>query len=138
MKHRPRLGGFSLLEVLVAFAILAISLGVLLQIFSRGTTTTIATAQYSRAVALAEARLAAVGSAIPLKEGATSGEPEDGFAWEVGVTRVEIGEPGAGPGLELSEPPVKAYRVTVSVLWPDGRRVRRLTLGSLRLGGPED
>jgi general secretion pathway protein I len=130
--------GFSLIEVLVAFAILAVSLGVLLQIFSRGTSTTIATAQYSRAVALAEARLAAVGSAIPLKEGSFSGAPEDGFAWEVGIAAVELGDSTAGPGLSSSEPPVKAYRVTVSVLWPNGRRARRLTLSTLRLGGPED
>lgn len=138
MKHRPRLGGFSLLEVLVAFAILAISLGVLLQIFSRSTTTTIATAQYSRAAALAQSRLAAVGSAIPLKEGTASGEPEDGFAWELGMTPVVLGEEPVTPGLSSSEPAVRAYRVTVTVLWPDGRRVRRLTLSTLRLGGPVD
>jgi general secretion pathway protein I len=138
MKTRAHLAGFSLLEVLVAFAILAISLGVLMQIFSRSTTTTIAAAQYSRAAALAQSRLAAVGSAIPLKEGTASGEPEDGFAWELGMTPVELGDQPANPGLSSSEPTVQAYRVTVTVLWPDGQRVRRLTLSTLRLGGPED
>lgn len=138
MKPRGPQAGFSLIEILVAFAILAVSLGVLLQIFSRGTSTTIATAQYSRAIALAEARLAAVGSAIPLKEGSTSGEPEDGFAWEVVVAAVELGDTAAEPGLSSSEPMAKAYRTTVSVLWPDGRRARRLTLSTLRLSGPGD
>ena len=59
-----RQAGFSLLEVLVAFAILALSLGVLLQIFSRAMSTTAVSGSYSRAAAMAEARLAEVGVTI--------------------------------------------------------------------------
>jgi general secretion pathway protein I len=130
-RFRPQ-AGFSLLEVLVAFAILAVSLGVLMQIFSRATLTTVVAAQYSRAAALAQARLAAVGTAIPLQAGATSGEPEAGLAWELGIVPVQLNEEVPGPMAE--EPPVTPYRVTVTVLWQDGRRVRRLTLSTLRLG----
>ena len=126
--------GFSLLEVLVAFAILAVSLGVLMQIFSRATLTTLVAAQYSRAASLAEARLATVGSAIPLREGATSGEPEDGFAWELGIVQTQLTAEAPGASLTAPEPPVTPYRVTVSVLWRDGIRVRRLSLSTLRLG----
>lgn len=132
----PRSGsqsGFSLLEVLVAFAVLAVSLGVLMQIFSRSTVTTITMAQYSRAVALAESRLAAVGSAIPLKEGSVSGAPEDGFAWELGIVPVQLGD-SQETGLAATVPTVIAYRVTVTALWQDAKRVRRLTLSTLRLG----
>lgn len=124
--------GFSLLEVLVAFAILAISLGVLMQIFSRATTTTMAAAQYSRAVSLAEARLAAVGTAIPLEAGSTSGEPEDGFAWELSIVPTQLGT--EAQGLSAVESPVTPYRVTVTTLWRDGARSRSLSLSSLRLG----
>ena len=125
--------GFSLLEVLVAFAVLAVSLGVLMQIFSRSTLTTITMSQYSRAVALAEARLAAVGSAIPLKEGSVSGAPEDGFAWELGIVPVQLGDTG-DMGLTPTVPTLIAYRVTATVLWQDAKRARRLTLSTLRLG----
>ena len=125
--------GFSLLEVLVAFSVLAVSLGVLMQIFSRSTLTTITMAQYSRAVALAEARLATVGTAIPLKEGSVSGGPEDGFAWELGIVQVQLG--GAPDmGQTATVPTVIAYRVTATALWQDGQRARRLTLSTLRLG----
>ncbi|WP_295390129.1 type II secretion system protein [uncultured Thiodictyon sp.] len=125
--------GFSLLEVLVAFAILAVSLGVLMQIFSRATTTTITTAQYSRAVTLAQARLAAVGSAIPLTEGTVSGDPEDGFTWELGIVAFPFSDTPSDPGMTVGVLPVAGYRVTVTVLWRDGSRARRLSLSTLRL-----
>jgi general secretion pathway protein I len=139
-RRRAGQGGFSLLEVLVAFAVLAISLGVLMQIFSRAGLTAAASDQYSRAATLAESRLEAVGSAIPLQEGAASGDPEDGFAWEVSIAQVDLGlgDQGAfGPSL-LAEPgaglPAIPYRVTVLVLWEDGGQARRLALSTLRLG----
>lgn len=133
---RPGVGaqsGFSLLEVLVAFAILAVSLGVLMQIFSRASLTTVASSQYSRAASLVSARLDAVGSAIPLEPGAVSGEPEDGIAWELSIVPTELGLEAAGDPLG-SEPPVTPYLVTVTALWEDGGRVRRLSIATLRLG----
>ena len=135
--------GFSLIEVLVAFSILAVSLGVLMQIFSRASLTTATSVQYSRAAGLASARLEAVGTAIPLERGTVTGEPEDGMAWELSLTPLEGGQAQAelgillegGPGLV---PPALPYRVLVTVLWRDGEQVRRLTLSTLRLGAPLD
>jgi general secretion pathway protein I len=136
--------GFSLIEVLVAFAILALSLGVLMQIFSRASLTIAASAQYSRAAGLASARLEAVGTAIPLEPGAVSGDPEDGMAWELSMVPLEgDAQAQADFGIPLDDglgftPPAMPYRVMVSVLWRDGDRVRRLTLSTLRLGAPLD
>jgi general secretion pathway protein I len=132
---RPRSQrGFSLLEVLVAFAILAISLGVLMQIFSRASVAAAASDQYSRAASLVSARLAAVGTAIPLEPGALSGEPEDGIAWELTIVEIDLGF-AEGPGGALGAiETVVPYLVTVTALWPEGDQVRRLTLSTLRLG----
>jgi general secretion pathway protein I len=127
--------GFSLLEVLVAFAILSISLGVLMQIFSRSSISTVVAAQYSRAVSVAESRLAAVGTVIPLEPGALSGEPEDGFAWELTIVPATDLQPERGLGA-VQASSVSPYRVTVNVLWGDAGRVRRLALATLRLGEP--
>ena len=131
--------GFSLLEVMVAFAILAISLGVLMQIFSRASRATHVAAQYSRAASLAESRLEAVGSAIPLEEGTVSGEPENGYAWEVAIVPVDAAElTGSAGGDALGfQSPVQPYRVVATTIWEDGGKARRLTLSTLRLGEPE-
>jgi general secretion pathway protein I len=125
--------GFSLLEVLVAFAILAGSLGVLMQIFSQAAQTTVVSSQYSRAASLAEAKLNAVGSEeIPLEEGAFSGDPEGGMAWEVTISPIALGEEFG------ADPPVTPYRVNATALWRDegqeAGQVRSLTLSTLRLG----
>ena len=126
MKPR-RQDGFSLLEVLVAFAVLAISLGVLMQIFSRATLTTVTTLQYSEAASLAESLLSRVGSEIPLQPGARSGRSVDGFDWEITITPIHLHDDA------FSEPEVIPYAVNASVLWRDTNQVRRLSLPTLRL-----
>ena len=130
MKRGPmrQQAGFSLLEVLVAFAILALSLGVLLQIFSQALNTTSLGEHYSRAVALAEAKLAAVGLDVPLEAGEYGGEPEDGMDWIIAI------EPYQPQDWLAEDPPLQPYRVTVVVSWPGLRGTRRVNLSTLRLG----
>ncbi|MEY6432705.1 prepilin-type N-terminal cleavage/methylation domain-containing protein [Thioalkalicoccus limnaeus] len=124
-----RQAGFSLLEVLVAFAILALSLGVLLQIFSQALRVTAAGVDYGRAATLAESRLQAVGFEIPLELGYHRGEDDDGLTWSVAI------EPFALEAEFPGEPLAIPYLVRIEVVWPDaGRSERQLTLTSLRLG----
>ncbi|MEA3278178.1 MAG: prepilin-type N-terminal cleavage/methylation domain-containing protein [Pseudomonadota bacterium] len=127
VSHRASQGGFSLLEVVVAFSILALTLGLLLQIFSRALNTTALSGTYSRAATLAEAELNAVGIDYPLEAGSHSGESEDGFEWEVFVDPYDLGD----LGLEV---PVAPYSVTAVVSWPDSGGRRQITLTTLRLG----
>lgn len=122
--------GFSLLEIMVAFAILALALGVLLQIFSGAMKATALSGDYSRAVAVAEARLQAVGADIPLAEGTYSGEPEQGIDW---IVHIQPFEPPLWAG---DFPPLQPYRIRVVATWPGSGagRGRRVQLDSLRLG----
>lgn len=131
--HRDRRAeaGFSLLEVLVAFAILALSLGVLMQIFSKAMTVTVSGADVGRAAALAEACLETVGFEIPLEPGVYDGAPQGDLAWSVQIRPYPYSHDTAG------EPALVPYLVVVDVLWRgDGGAVRRFRLPSLRLGAP--
>ena len=132
MRRRQSQRGFSLLEVLVAFAILAVSLGVLLGIFSRATSATIASAQYSQAATLAESLLNLVGHEIPLEEGTVSGETESGFSWELTLFELDLSDE-----FPTSTPSVTAYRINATVLWFDAGRPRRLMLATLKLLDPQ-
>lgn len=131
--RRPhRQAGFSLLEVVVAFAILALSLGLLIQIFTRAMNTTVLSGAYSRAATLAEARLNAVGVDIPLELGSYNGDTELGLNWRVVI---EPFEPTDLPG----EPIVDAFFVTSVVSWGDGTaRNRQVSLSTLRLAATSD
>ncbi len=121
--------GFSLLEVLVAFAILALSLGVLMQIFSKAMVVTVTGADLGHAAAVAELTLQTVGIEIPLEPGIYDTDALDGFARSVRI------EPYPASIMTDDEPLLEAYLVTVEVLWQDGGgTVRRFSLPTLRLG----
>jgi general secretion pathway protein I len=128
-RRAGRQAGFSLLEVLVAFAILALSLGVLLQIFSRAMSTTAVSGSYSRAAAMAEARLAEVGVTTPLEEGDFTGDPDDGMTWSLRVQQLDVSEL-----FPDQTAPVIPYRVTATAYWGERGAERHFSLASLRLG----
>jgi len=131
-RQRRRAAGFSLLEVLVAFAILAVSLGVLLQIFQRAMSTTAVSGEYSRIVTLAEAKLAEVGADIPLEEGVHTGEPEDGMDW---IVNIQPYQPEGWLG-EDPAPVLQPYVVTAVASLPSRGGARQVTLRTLRLAEP--
>jgi general secretion pathway protein I len=119
--------GFSLLEVLVAFTILAMLLGVLFQVFSGGLRAARAGDSYTRATVIAQSRLAAVGVEFPLEEGTSSGTADGTFHWRVIVRPYVDGELPAGRGVP------RPLRVDVEVFWEEGGGARSLALTSLGL-----
>jgi general secretion pathway protein I len=119
---REKLRGFTLIEVLVAFAILAVTLTALIQVFSTGLRSIMSVERYASATLLARSALEEVGTEIPLGAGERSANAGDGFAWHVRITPTLA--PLASPG-GLVVP----YQVAVTVTWPRGS----LTLTTLRL-----
>jgi len=125
----PSCAGFSLLEVLVAFAILALALGVLFQIFALGMRNTVLAEEYSRATLLAESKLATVGVEAPLEQGVTAGAIDDTYSWRATVQPHVVDE-GEDPALPQRFEPVD---VTVAVLWGEAGREHSVALSTLRL-----
>ncbi len=131
MSRRWRQGGFSLLEVLVAFAILGVSLGVLLQVFATGLRNAGTADDYTLATLYAESILAAMGRETPLDEGSRSGPINDRFSWRGTVSAYAEGMP------DPEKTGVRAWRVSVEVFWPGGTQPRSVTLETLRLAPRE-
>ena len=77
--------GFTLLEVLVAFAVLAVALGVAFEIFATGLRGTRSADALTRAVLIAESRLAGVEIETELIPGTSEGETDDGTRWPTSV-----------------------------------------------------
>lgn len=125
--HGKACRGFSLLEVLVAFTILAMLLGALFQVFSGGLRAARAGDSYTRATVIAQSRLAALGVEYPLQEGTTSGSVDDTFHWRVIVRPYVDDQLPAGRGVP------QPLSVDVEIFWEEGGGARSLSLTSMRL-----
>jgi general secretion pathway protein I len=128
--------GFSLLEVLVAFVVLALVATALFRLFGGALNNASAAGDWSRALLVAETRLAMAASASPLREGSDQGTEKDApLRWQ---TKVEpYVTPDTSPELERNSEatPTRVYRVTAEVRFPsDTGRDRVVTLTTLKLG----
>ena len=135
-RRPPAAGGFTILEVLVAFVVLAVALGSLMQIFSGGLREAQVADEYARASQVAQSKLAGVTAVEKITESATEGV-EDGFAWKLVVSPYDEREEGAEAdrardyGLR-----VRLVKVESTVAWraSDGRD-RDVRLATLLLVG---
>ena len=134
---RPRRsGGFSLLEVLVAFIIVALVVTALFRLFGGALGNASAADEWTRALLVAQSRLALAAATVPLREASDGGTEADGrIAWRTVVAPYV--PPDTDPGLENTAQamPTRLYRVTVDVQFPGmGGQPRTLTLSTLKLG----
>lgn len=134
----PRRGqrGFTLLEVLVAFSILGLSLGVLIQAFGGGLRNTALAEEYTLATLHAESLLAGLGVEEPLQPGELAGEIDGRFRWQARIEEYVPEEALDDPFAVSDILPVVPYRVALEVFWPGGAGAageRRVTLETLRL-----
>lgn len=137
-----RARGFSLLEVLVAFTILALSLGVLMQIFSGSLRNADVTRDAAQATALAQTLLAGAGIETPLVAGESGGVHGSKFRWRLVMAPYEEPpRPGVPENLRIPGA-VEMWRVTARVAWGGDERAggrtseRDVTLTTLRLRKP--
>ncbi len=114
-----RQGGFTLIEVLVAFAILSLTVVVAVQGFAQGLRLLKLSGDHQRAILIADQKVREV--VVP-KEGREEGT-EGTFAWQR-VTR-----PVAAPELEGPGRPARwhVYEIDVQVAWGEQRRAVAVT-----------
>ena len=130
MRHR----GFSLLEILVAFSILALSLGILMRIFSGGLTSADVARDRFRATLLAQTLLAGLGVESTLVAGENSGAQGDQFRWKVKVAAFDDPARAGERGPARATPAGELWRVSVHVSGggQNGGSEQSITLDSLR------
>jgi prepilin-type N-terminal cleavage/methylation domain-containing protein len=149
---RGRVAGFTLIEVLVALAIVGLALAAVAGVFSNGLIGHETAAGAEDALALAEERLAIAATPGTLRPGTSKGVFAERFAWETTVALYDEGSgpkpfdqntvgqntmgqnPSGQPPMGQPEDQPRLYRIAVSVAWRDGHRSRQLALATLRLG----
>jgi len=130
-----RAHGFTLIEVIVAFALLALALTVLLGTMANASRQVRWSADAGRAAIHAQSLLAEVGVGEALAPGVREGEFEDGrYRWRLQVVPWEDPEAPPGPLTDLSAP--RMQELELSMQWGEGPD-ERLQLRSLRLVRPD-
>lgn len=129
MTSRPRRShGFTLLEVLVAFLVLTLSLGILLRIFSASFAALRTAERQQSALLLAESQLSEVLATFRAdSDGESRGKLRPPFAWRSSIEAYEF--PNREPGVAYAVVP-RLIRVTVS--WGE-RPAEQVSLSTLRL-----
>jgi general secretion pathway protein I len=133
--------GFSLLEVLVAFAVLAISLGVLMQIFSSSLRNADVSHDQAQAVSLAQSLLAGAGIESPLVAGETSGDVDGRMFWRLRINTFQGEIPGGVTSGPTALPTLELWELTAEVSWGGdaslGGRELKLTTLKVQAPGPQ-
>ena len=125
-----RQSGFSLLEILVAFSILALSLGVLLRIFAGGGHIASTAEEYSRAILVAESTMASLGVESPLRPGVKNGVLPGNYRWNVNVYPYPVDQGLLGGENQMD---FKPFWVELTIEWGDADDPRAFSLTTLRL-----
>lgn len=135
MRRRRVQGGYSLIEVIVAFALLALALTLLLGTLSGTTRQLRWSDDAGRAALHARSLLASAGIDAPLRPGVRSGELEEGrYRWTLRVERWE--DPELPP--QPDDPAAAAlHALELQVHWGAGGPREQLAVRSLRLIPPE-
>jgi general secretion pathway protein I len=124
--------GFTLIEVVVAFVLLALVLVMAFEVFSAGLQRVGQLEDRSQAMAIAQSQIAAAGIEQSLREGESQGASADRrFQWSTRITKTDEGlKPGMAPPNAYS-----LFRIDVVVTWQDAQgRTQGLPLSTLALG----
>lgn len=121
--------GFTLLELMVAFAIMAMSLGLIYRAMGSSASNAGQLAARQQAVMLAESLLQTKDSVTP--EGWNENGQSGNFSWQVASQLYGV--------IDNTPGRLKLHEVNITVSWPDGTKTRQVqtqTLLPQRLPGP--
>jgi general secretion pathway protein I len=121
--------GFTLIEVVVALAILGIGLTVIIELFSGGLRLARVSKEYSIAMNHARAKLEEILIQPALEEGTEEGEFDDTFRWQVGIEKVDILPVEKDRDFKA---PVEFFQITINVNWKSGSRTRSTTVKTFK------
>ena len=136
IKSRQRSGGFTLLEVMLAFVIFALSFATVLEIMA-GSMRSVGRASDDTEVALlAQSLMDLVGNEIPVEEGEYSDTAMDHYKWQMNISLYDVSSESGGEGVGTQEladmSGIELYRVDLYMDWETGRRQREMHFSTIR------
>jgi len=126
--------GFTLIETLVAMAILSISLVVILQLFSGGLKSSRLSDNHTRAIFHAREKMEEVFLNDNFTDGVTEGKFSDGLEWKVQTLLLK---PDQEEEAELPVDIFSIFNITVDVRWKEGSKEKHFEISTLRIAEKE-
>jgi general secretion pathway protein I len=127
--------GFTLIEVVVAMAILGVALTVIIELFSGGLRLARTSAEYTKAINYARMKMEEIAVKQTLEEGTQEGEFDHTFRWQIETKKVDVLP--IEKGIDFM-PSTELFQVKVNVLWKSGPRERSTRLETYRTIKLED
>lgn len=125
MRRGTSAEGFTLLEVLIAMAVLSIALVAVFELFSSGLRGIAASVDYVEAVVKAEAKMRELLDADDLSEKSWTETSEDGYRFDAAITKTDEAR--------TDKLPVELLDISLTVSWTRGLKERTLQLRTLKL-----
>ncbi|MCX7544084.1 type IV pilus modification PilV family protein [Marinicella gelatinilytica] len=130
MHRRAQQQGFTLIEIIAAFTILAMTFMVVLEILSNSSANTIKSSERTEIALEANSKLAEIGTTIPIEEGSVSGDFENGHRWDIRMVPYEISYEG---DTVMDFAPIELFHITLTIRWDYGGYQERVAeFNSLR------
>jgi len=124
-ERRKVRGGFTLIEVVVAFAILSVGLTVIIELFAGGLRLARVSEEYTKAVNHGRIKMEEIAVKPKIEEGSEEGKFDETFRWRVGVKKVDVLPMEKKPDLKV---PVELFQIQVKVIWQSGSKERSASI----------
>ena len=129
LKKKTSEDGFSLLEVIVALAIMAMGFVTVLQLFSGSIRSVSMSEQYLKATTLAKSKMGELEmNNYRASEFEGTFANEENYRWQLDISPYTTSLNSEVNNIQLSE-------VLLRVLWPDSNKVRNVELSTLKVDG---
>ena len=125
MRKQPEAEGFTLLEVLVSLAVMAIAMTLVIQLFSANLQAVVRSGDMTSAIVKGESRLREILAEPFLKETAWNEVTDDGYRIDVAVSEAMREK--------TDNLPVKLMEIALTVHWIDGFREKSLRLKTMKV-----
>ena len=128
----PAARGFTLLEVMLAFVIFALSFATVLEIMGGSMRSVQRASDDTEVALLAQSVMDLVGTEIPVEEGQYDGSSMDRYDWRLDIFLWDSSDEDAGTQ-ELAElSGVELYRVDLDINWQSGRHERDMRFSTIK------
>ena len=119
MSLPARQQGFTLIEIMAAFALFALLFGLMMQILSTSMSNTRRAGDYTQAALWAQSKIDLLGVETLIQPGRSSGRFDQDFAYTLVITETLAFDEW---GMDLFELPIHLYHIDLEVQWSNGRR----------------